>query len=189
MPWPVAGASVERGKNSYQALKRARSRSTSMFSGGEVATRVAQGPVRQNSRSSALGAAVLRLDVLQVRDVPVDVHGVVVGEVAERPCVAGLEPLEQVVERRGVGAARRVTGGGHEPGADLQVHRHVDLGGELQLHAVQPRAEVVEPADDLVLPAAELVRHEGAREPVVAEGDSSGVSCHARRLVGDGAKR
>jgi len=27
----------------------------------------------------------------------------------------------------------------HQPGPDLEVNRHVDLGGQLQLHAVQPR--------------------------------------------------
>ena len=50
-----------------------------------------------------------------------------------------------------------------------EVDGDVDARGQLELHAVAPRAEVVEPADDLVLPATEPIGHERGREAVVAE--------------------
>ena len=48
---PVAGASVERGKNSYHALKRARRRSTSTSTGARRVATGSRRPVRQKSCS------------------------------------------------------------------------------------------------------------------------------------------
>ena len=103
---------------------------------------------------------MLGLDVVEVGDVPVAVRHVARGEVAERAGVAGREPPAQLRQRGGVGALGTGERPVDEPDADLEVDGHVDAGVELQLHAVAPRAEVVEPAGDLVLPAAELVGHE-----------------------------
>jgi hypothetical protein len=101
--------------------------------------------------------------------VAVEVRGVGGVEPVEGARVASGEAVSQLAERVSVLAGRAGQRPLDQAGADLQVDGDVDAGVQLELHPVAPRAEVVEPADDLVLPAAELVGHEGRREPVVAE--------------------
>ena len=95
-----AGATVERGKNSYQALNRARVGSTSMSTGAASCGRglAHAGAPEQGFEVDAL---VLGLDVLEVGDVAVAVRDVGRGEVTERAGVA---------VGRGAGAARSALG-------------------------------------------------------------------------------
>ena len=170
VPWPVAGASVERGKNSYHALNRARTGSTSTSTG---------------LASSAVGLADAgapeqRLEVEARRAPARRRRGPGCGRRRAGTSADGRWPSGRVspAARRWRSSVRAWRVGAASPAgerrrreadADLQVDGDVDAGVELELHAVAPRAEVVEPADDLVLPAAEPVGHERGREAVVAE--------------------
>ena len=169
VPWPVAGASVERGKNSYHALKRARTGSTSTSSGLASSAIGSRTPVRQNSASrsspTVSGSTSSRSGMWPSRWCGTSSDG---SSPSGRVSPASSR-RRRSRERRGVVALRPGEGLVDQADADLQVDGDVDAGGQLELHAVAPRAEVVEPADDLVLPAAELVGDERRLEAVVAE--------------------
>ena len=129
------------------------------------------GAPEQRFEVEAASVSCLRLDVVEVGDVPVEVVWQVLGRQLaraggrRRPRAAGAGARSAV----GVVALGPGERSVDQPDADLQVDGDVDAGRQLELHAVAPRAEVVEPADHLVLPAAELVGHERRLEAVVAE--------------------
>ena len=172
--WP--GRASSGGRTRTTTLKRARTGSTSTSTGlasSAVGTRTPGAP-EQRLEVEPVG---LRLDVVEIRDVAVGVRDVGRRQVAERAHVARRQALAELGERlrrRRRSVARRKGARRARPMPICRSTRDVDAGVELELHAVAPRAEVVEPADDLVLPATEPIGHERRREAVVAERRSWG---------------
>ena len=109
MPWPSAGASVERGKNSYHALKRARSGSTSTSTGRASSAAGSRMPVRQNSASRSMPSVRRPAPARRRRGPGCGRRRGAArprsGQVPEQAGVAGVEPPAQVGEGGGVGAA------------------------------------------------------------------------------------
>ncbi len=141
-PAPVA---AERGNSSYHAPKRARSRSTTTASSG----------------GEARCEAALRVTVHEV------------GELARRGRRPG--PCPATADRRGKGEETRRVGPGRprgrsldEAGADEEVRGDILAGGEALRQVARPGGEVVDPGDDGVAVAADLLDRE-RRPPAVVD--------------------
>ncbi len=148
VPCRPGSGDAERGKSSYQAPWRARSRAATISSSGEVAA-----PRRRSGCED-----IRRMEVLGQRE-----RGPRGGVLAAHDRCGLLEPIRIVVGSRGAGAPHRTA---HERRPFLELDGHVLAGGTALLEVRPPRRPGIDPALDAEAVGARLGdRH--LRPPVV----------------------